>query len=124
MASERLRRNSIASLNLPDGTPCADHGLLATAFWLSFKNRMGIARGIQMKFNLQHLLSEVLDLHCLTEPFDKQEIDDTINHMPIDKAPGPDGFNGMFLKKCWSIVCEDFYQLTNKFFNGTTKLEG
>jgi hypothetical protein len=44
MASERLRRNSIASLNLPDGTPCADHGLLATAFWLSFKNRMGIAR--------------------------------------------------------------------------------
>ena len=71
MASERLRRNSIASLNLPDVTPCSDHGLLAGAFWLSFKNRMGIAKGIQMKFDLQQLLSEIPDLHCLTVPFDK-----------------------------------------------------
>src|ERR1044072_4129781 len=77
-----------------------------------------------MKFNLENLLSEVPDLHSLTEPFDKKEIDDTVKHMPTDKAPGPDGFNVMFLKKCWPIVCEDFYQLTQEFFDGTAKLEG
>jgi hypothetical protein len=24
--------------------------------------------------------------------------------MPVDLAPGSDGFNGLFLKKCWSIL--------------------
>jgi hypothetical protein len=24
--------------------------------------------------------------------------------MPADHAPGPDGFNGMFMKKCWGII--------------------
>src|SRR3954468_24975800 len=124
MASERLRRNSIVSLNLSNGTPCSDHALLAAAFWTSFKNRMGIARGIQMKFNLENLLVEVDDLHSLTVPFDKREIDGTVKKMPIDKAPGPDGFNGMFLKKCWAIVCEDFYKLAQEFYDGTAKLEG
>src|SRR3954466_12220517 len=48
MASERLRRKSISTLQLDDGTPCSDHSLLPAAFWSSFKNRMGISHGIQM----------------------------------------------------------------------------
>ena len=36
--------------------------------------------------------------------------------MANDKAPGPDGFNGMFLKKCWHIIKEDIYQLCDDFF--------
>jgi len=43
--------------------------------------------------------------------------------MPVDKAPGPDGFNGMFLKKCWHIIKEDVYQLCNDFFSGTVSLQ-
>ena len=41
----------------------------------------------------------------------------------MDKAPGPDGFNGMFLKKCWHIIKEDVYQLCNDFFSGTVSLQ-
>ena len=37
--------------------------------------------------------------------------------MLVDKAPGPDGFNGMFFKKCWNIIKEDVYQLCNDFFS-------
>jgi len=43
--------------------------------------------------------------------------------MPVDKAPGPDGFNEMFLKKCWHIIKEDVYQLCNDFFSGTVSLQ-
>jgi hypothetical protein len=43
--------------------------------------------------------------------------------MPPDKAPGPDGFNGLFLKKCWHIVKNNFYTLCDDFYNGTVNLE-
>jgi hypothetical protein len=42
--------------------------------------------------------------------------------MPSDKAPGPDGFNGVFFKKCWNIIKEDIYQLCFDFFNGRVEL--
>ena len=43
--------------------------------------------------------------------------------MPVDKAPGPDGFNGMFMKKCWSIIKQDFYNPANDFFSLNVSLE-
>jgi hypothetical protein len=49
-------------------------------------------------------------------------MDNVIKNMPSDRAPGPDGFSGLFLKRCWSIVCEDFYKLAHDFHAGTTGL--
>jgi hypothetical protein len=43
--------------------------------------------------------------------------------MPQDKAPGPNGFNGLFLKKCWHIIKHDVYNLYNDFFTGTIDLQ-
>ena len=43
--------------------------------------------------------------------------------MPTDKAPGPDGFNGMFMKRCWSIIKNDFYALCEEFFCNSANLE-
>jgi hypothetical protein len=43
--------------------------------------------------------------------------------MPPDKAPGPDGFNGLFLKKCWQFIKEDFYRLCWSFYNNNASLE-
>ena len=44
--------------------------------------------------------------------------------MPPNKSPGPDGFNGRFLKSCWSIICTDFYSLAEDFHSGNAELEG
>lgn len=46
-----------------------------------------------------------------------------IKCLPTDKAPGPDGFNGMFIKKCWPKIKEDFYRLRQDFYDGTIDLE-
>ena len=76
-----------------------------------------------MAFDLQSLIPRVEGLDVLIMPFTKEEMDRTDKEMPIDKAPGPDGFNGLFFKKCWHIICSDFYQLVADFHAGIAKLE-
>jgi hypothetical protein len=49
-----------------------------------------------MLFNLQQLINLEVDLSSLIAPFSKEEIDRIIKLVPSDKAPCPDGFNGLF----------------------------
>jgi hypothetical protein len=62
------------------------------------------------------------NLQSLAEVFSVKEIEGIIKHIKLDKAHGPDGFNGMFLKQCWHIVKEDFYQLCKDFHEDFTSL--
>ena len=96
---------------------------MAGILWDSYKNRMGTSTGIEMGFDLERLLPRVEGLEVLSRPFEKDEIDMVIKHMPSNKAPGPDGFNGLFLKKCWSIISPDFYKLAMEFHKGRISLE-
>jgi hypothetical protein len=63
-------------------------------------------------------------LEALGAPIHREEIDTIVKRLPSDKAPGPDGFNGLFIKKCWNIIKNDFYQLCQDFFEGNTSVEG
>jgi hypothetical protein len=53
-----------------------------------------------MLFNLNHLFNPIEGLNAISVPFSKEEIDKFIQKIPLDKTPGPDGFNGCFLKTC------------------------
>jgi hypothetical protein len=123
MATERYRNNCISSLRGDDGTETSDHQEMAGMLWASYKRRMGTSEGIQMQFNLQTLLTKVDGLDALSKPFEEKEMDDIIKCMPADRSPGPDGFNGRFLKKCWSVIKKDFYQLANDFYEEKISLE-
>jgi len=46
-----------------------------------------------------------------------------IKLLPSNKAPGPNGFNTDFIKSYWHIICNDFYQLCNAFYNGSICLQ-
>ena len=59
---------------------------------------MGVSSGISMHFDLNRYISMRDDLDILIEPFLQDEIDNIIKRMPRDKAPGPDVFNGQFMK--------------------------
>ena len=69
-----------------------------------FSHVMKRGSGSTTDFNWEELNLESHDLHELDSPFTEEEVLEAINSMPSDKAPGPDGFTGLFFKKCWAIV--------------------
>jgi hypothetical protein len=50
-------------------------------------------------------------------------MDLVIKEMPADRAPGPDGFNGLFIKRCWHLIKNDFYALAHSFHDGSINLQ-
>ncbi|XP_073355187.1 uncharacterized protein [Aegilops tauschii subsp. strangulata] len=99
-ASERYRKNSIASLKLQDGTVVSDHAGKAKELFETYKERLGRKTPYEMKFDLARIIKKVEGLDELTKPFTHEEIDKVVQEMPANRAPGPDGFNGCFLKSC------------------------
>jgi len=74
-------------------------------------------RGPQSRkdFNWDELNFEPLDLHGLGSPMAESEVLNAINDMPSDKVPGPDGFTGLFFKKCWDIIKPDLMRVITHF---------
>jgi hypothetical protein len=70
-----------------------------------------------MAFDLPALISLTVNLESLAAPILREEIDRVIKLLPPDKATGPDGFNGLFMKRCWDLIKDDFYNLCRDFFN-------
>ena len=38
--------------------------------------------------------------------------------MPSDRAPGPDGFSGLFYKVCWEVIAQDFMAVMRALYDG------
>lgn len=61
-------------------------------------------------------LSRLEDL-TLDQPFTEEELEHTVNLLPSEKAPGPDGFTGYFYKRCWNILKVDLLRAMQCFYN-------
>jgi hypothetical protein len=85
---------------------------------------MGVFATPSMLFNIETLVQRVEGLDSLVLPFSSTKIDNIVRNLSADKAPGPDGFNGNFLKSCWHLVKSDFYDLCKDFFDNSLNLEG
>jgi len=91
--------------------------------WDSFKERLGTSNFTGLQFDLPTVLDNNTNLSSLTVSFTHAKIDAVVRILPSDKAPGPHGFNTYFLKKCWSLVCEDFYSLCDAFYSDNICLQ-
>ena len=76
-----------------------------------------------MGYDLGTLIQPVPGLEELSLPFSDAEIKKVLQELPTDRAPGPDGFNGMFVKRCWPIIEKDFLSLIKDFYEGKLSLE-
>ena len=96
-ASTRLRKNYIHCLHEDEGVAIThdDKEMLVADY---FSNHLGSVPPRSRTFNWNALGYIPRDLLMLESPFTKEEIKHTINSMPCDKAPGPDGFTGAFFK--------------------------
>ena len=77
---------------------------------------MGSAVPRHSTFNWQSLGYTPHDLSDLEAPFSLEEVKITINSMPTDKGPGPDGFTGAFFKTCWDIIKDDVMAAINSLY--------
>lgn len=98
MAIIAHKRNFIVSLINSDGTIVTDHEQKASILWTAFKERLRKSEFTNLTYNLSSLLT-AHNLEHLDADFSEQEIEDVIKSMPNNHAPGPDGFNGTFIKK-------------------------
>ena len=74
-------------------------------------------------FNLNYFLEINSELPWLEDAFTREEIDAVVRNLPNDKAPGPDGFNNEFIKRCWHFIKEDLYALCVAFQEGTANIQ-
>jgi hypothetical protein len=115
-ATVRHNRNSIRALKDSNDLDQYNHEGNASIIWEYFKDRLGRSEYSHMYFDLDDILHSVDGLETLVTPFSKEEIDAIVNDLPSGKSPGPDGFNTDFLKKCWSNIANDFYEMCFGFY--------
>ncbi len=125
ITTKRYRINTVSQVMDQNGQIVYLHDQKGSLFYQSFKNRMGIRISCspRMVFDLNDLFLPRADLEYLTDMFSTQEIDSLITLIPANKAPGPDGFNGFFMKKCWHIIAQDYYRLAAHFHAEATDLQ-
>ena len=80
---------------------------MAQAIFDHFDSILGTPGSQELKVDFDSLLLPALGDSCFDHCFSEDEIWEAINDMPVDKAPGPDGFTGLFYKTAWSIVKAD-----------------
>ena len=97
-----------------DGNQVSDHDQKANLLWSSFKDRLGTNDFSSISYDLGSILHDH-DLESIDSDFNQAEINLVIRTLPNNHAPGPDGFSGLFIKKCWSIIQEDFTRLLRDF---------
>jgi len=112
------KRNFIVPLTNQEGSPATDHDQKANLLWTTSKKRLGNSEFTRMAYELSSILMEH-DLDGLDSDSSQEEIDMVIKFLPNNHAPGPDGFNGLFSKKCWNIIKGDFNRLMHDFCNLT-----
>jgi hypothetical protein len=119
-ATSKHRHNNILSLTCDNGMVVSSH---VDKEEMLFKDRLGTSQPTSMVFNLSELVKPVINLSTLEMPFSRSEIDQIIRNLPANKSPGPDGFNTDFVRKCWPVIASDFYELCDKFYDGSICME-
>jgi hypothetical protein len=92
-----------------------NHQQKEEALYDHFVSLLGEVQRRSMSLNRTNLGYHAHDLSDLEDPFEEEEIKKVIRHLPAEKSPGPDGFIGLFYKKCWPIIGTDLTEALQAF---------
>jgi hypothetical protein len=116
-ANGRRRKNHIPSLTTPTGTEATDHDAKAEILRQHFVSLLGTTCHRQLGLNWEALGIEPTNLDHLEEPFTMTELKAAVLGLHSGKVPGPDGFTGIFYKKCWNLIHLDLLLAVNQIFS-------
>jgi hypothetical protein len=106
-ASKRKRKNFIPYLKNSSGTYVWDHKMKEQILHDHFQSILGTLEHRHTTINWADLHLHVLHDNVLDAPFGEDEIEQAIDDLPAEKAPGPNGFTGAFYNVCWGIIKTD-----------------
>jgi hypothetical protein len=106
MANLRKQRNFVHALQGRDSIACSKKEKEEMVY-KHFHDHIGTHVPRSCLLNLPDLGWQPRDLSHLDLPFSYEDIKETIMEAPNEKAPGPDGFIGLFFSHCWEIIKED-----------------
>ncbi|KAM0867127.1 hypothetical protein ACQ4PT_042196 [Festuca glaucescens] len=105
-ASARRRKSFIPLITIGDSAT-VDQELKKKAIWDHFKELIGTYRQSSSSINLSALNFPEVQLQSLSAPILADEVKAVILELHPEKAPGPDGFTGMFYRLAWDIIQSD-----------------
>ncbi|KAJ1287483.1 hypothetical protein BS78_02G013300 [Paspalum vaginatum] len=115
-ACHRSRKNFIADLHV-DGRTVSEPNLMSSELFAHFNEVLGKEYSRLHGINLQRLNLPEVDLEGLDYCFSEEEIWNVIRELPSEKAPGPDGFTGLFYRVAWPIIKGDVINAFNAFWS-------
>ena len=101
-----------------DGHIIADQKGKEEAFYKAYKELLGRDKARDFTLDLEDLGVTRIDLSEQDRVFTEDEIWEAVKDLPSDKAPGPDGFIGLFFQKAWEIIKGDIVAAVHKLFLG------
>jgi hypothetical protein len=108
------RKNNILSLETDLGT-WVTHEDKEKAIFDHFSDHFGPPAAREVTLNWDELGLPRHDLAHLEEDFTMEELQGVVQELAAAKAPGPDGFIGLFFKTSWAIVRQDILMAVNYF---------
>ncbi|CAM0949967.1 unnamed protein product [Alopecurus aequalis] len=102
-ANARRRKNMIPSLMI-NGSCVADQVQKEECLWNHFHDLLGTYHPRTASLNLASLSFPLVDLQDLENPMSLDEIKAAILEIHPEKAPGPDGYTGLFYRRCWEVI--------------------
>jgi hypothetical protein len=90
---------------------------MADALYEHFSAILGFHFERSCRFDLHTIGIPVSDLSVLELFFTEQEVREVVMELPNDKAPGTDGFTGLFYKLSWEIIRTDIMNAFHAFWS-------
>jgi hypothetical protein len=114
-ANSIRRHNFIHSLK-QDGQVAFDEQQNAGLAFVFFDDILGSSSSLYTAINLDLFDIPKIDARHLEERFTEAEVWDVIKYLPLDKAPGPDGFTARFLQVAWHVIRPDIMRAFDVFW--------
>ncbi|WVZ49014.1 hypothetical protein U9M48_000396 [Paspalum notatum var. saurae] len=111
----RRRRNFIQHISTPTGTVFSQAEKNNHALH-HFKSLLGTPPARSNTLNWDVIGLNTVQGDMLESPFEEEEVLAAITDLHTEKAPGPDGFIGLFFRKSWPIIKGDLMLAVNYFF--------
>lgn len=118
-------KNHICGFFNTDGEWQTKHEDIALVFEHYFSKLFKKTGGLEMNLVLDDMQPKVLpEMNAwLIRPYSREELEDTIKHMPPTKAPAVDEMPAIFYQQYWHVVGNDVVESCLEILNGGKSVE-